>query len=605
MARISPKTSEVAGFLVLVAAYAVSFFADVRGRDAFVWMDPNQYFSFACDLLTGRRPVSGFELPSIFPFFVSVPLAISPSFAAALSINLAAALVLMAAVRALCKSMDIRWSPLVAACVLSSPLLVGLSRELYVEFTLSAIVALQFVLWFQSERFTRRRETILFAVLFTFGCLSKMTYPIYFAGPFLVEEILLLKERNFRGMVRCAAAVILPVLAALPVVFVLFPAGLGYYTSLGNTLIPAMPLFGPRILSLESLAYYPVQIWKTLLFLLTPLLLIPVLKFTGQRRWLILWAWFLVPMAILTLELKEPRYIAPCIVPAVLLIFDGISRLRRRPIRGALCALAVVLAVTQYGLVTEHRKAVPYYQDKPSMSVDLLDVMIEADPEKDHLADESGRVNPLRWTYSRNIALTGFDANMDLLYAWQFNPAVTYDLDLYERAPDGGRWETSNEFEDLYLLNAFGLYTRCCLWPRYYRTLDRETVVANADYILSNRGSPEELEREYPGHIFVKSLHARGETVHVLRAASMPRPSYRSLYAKAFLAGRTPTDEDYATIYYDLRMNAILRGDSAGLNAVEKEFGPRLNPAVPRRNIYWIGSYKRLQKIAVQLLGKR
>ena len=589
-----------------MAAYAVSFFADVRGRDAFVWMDPNQYFSFACDLLTGKRPINGFELPSIFPFFVSVPLAIYPSFAAALSINLVAAFVLTGAVRALCRAMDIRWPPLVAACVLSSPLLIGLSRELYVEFTLCAIVALQFVLWFRSDGFTRRGETMGFAILFAIGMLTKMTYPIYFAGPFLVEEVIFLKQRNIRGMVRCAAAVILPVLAALPFALLLFPNGLGYYRSLGNTLIPAMPLFGPSILSLESAAYYPVQIWKTLLFLLTPLLLVCAVKAPADRRRILLWAWFLGPLAILTLELKEPRYVAPCVVPAVLLIFAGISSVRRLPIRGTLCVLAFVLSLTQYGLVTHHRKAVPYYQDKPSMAADVLDVMIEADPEKGRFTDDSGRVNQLRWTYSRNIALTGFDSNMALLYAWQFNPSVIYDLDLLEQASERARWETPDTFEDLYLLNAFGLYTRCCLWPRYYRTLDRATVVSNADFILAGRGSPEELARKYPEHVFLKTLKAGGATVHVLRAVSMPRTSYRSLYAHAVLAAMTPaTDEDLATIYYDLLMNATLRGDSAALDAVKKELGPRLNTAVPRRNIYWTGNYKRLQKMAAQILEKR
>jgi hypothetical protein len=602
MPRRSPKTSEVAGFLVLMAAYAVSFFADVRGRDALVWMDPNQYFSFACDLLTGQRPINGFELPSVFPFFVSVPLAIHPSLAAALSINLAAAFVLMVAVRALCRAMDICWPPLVAACVLSSPLLIGLSRELYVEFTLCAIVALQFVLWFRSDGFTRRSETIAFAILFGIGVLTKMTYPIYFAGPFLVEEYFFLKQRNVRGMVRCAAVFILPALAALPLVSVLFPDGLGYYKSLGNTLIPAMPLFGPRILSLDSVVYYPVQIWKTLLFLLTPLLLVCAVKAPADRRRIILWAWFLGPMAILTLELKEPRYIAPCVVPAVLLIFAGISSVRRLPIRRALCALALVLSLTQYGLVTHHRKAVPYYQDRPSMVVELLDVMIEADPEKGRFVDDAGRVNKLRWTYSRNIALTGFDSNMALMYAWQFNPAIVYDLDLFEQVSDRARWETLGTFEDMYLLNAFGLYTRCCLWPRYYWTLDRETVVSNADFVLAGRGSPEELARNYPGYIFLKTLRSGAATVHILRAASIPRPSYRSLFAKAFLISRMPTDEDRATVYYDLAMNASLRGDSAGLEAVQKELGLRLNPAVPRRNIYWTGNYKRLQKLSAQIL---
>ena len=606
MLRISPKTSEVAGFLVLLVAYAVSFFVDVHGRDTFTWMDPGQYFSFASDLLTGQRPVNGFELPSIFPFFVSFPLALHPSFAGTLAVNLAAALALMFAVRKLCGETNVRWPLLVTACALSSPMLIGLSRELYVEFTLCAIVAFQFMLWFRSDGFTRCRETIWFAILFAVGFLCKMTYPIYFAGPFLVEQIFFLKQRDIRGMVRCALAVALPVLAALPIAGLLFPGGLDYYTSLGNTLIPAMPFIGPRAQSLNSLVYYPVQIWRTLLFLLTPLLLIPVVKFSGDRRRIILWAWFLVPMVILSFEdVKEPRHVAPCVVPAVLLIFAGIAQMRPALIRGFLYALAIALALTQYGCVMYHRIPAPYYLDRPSMAADLLDAMIKADPEQDRFVDDSGRVNQLRWTYSRNIALTGFDSNMALLYAWQFNPAVTYDLDLFEQAPDRAGWESPNAFEDLYLLTAFSLYNRRCLWPRYYWTLDRATVVSNADFVLAGRGSPEELARHYPGHVFLNTLSCGGETVHVLRAASMPRPSYRSLYANEVLAKTNPTDEDRAAIYYELSMNAILRGDFAAWDAIEKELSPQLNPTVPRRNIYWTGNYKRLHKMATRILEKK
>lgn len=597
MARISPKQVEIAGFLILLGAYAVSFFVDVRYRDAFTWMDPCQYFSFACDLLTGQRPVTGFEIPSIFPFLMGVPLAIYPSFAAALSINLASAFVLAAAIRGLCREVGIRWPLLVAACAFSSPLLIGLSRELYTEFTLSAMVAVQFLLWFRSEQFSRRRETVAFAILFAAGCLTKMTYPIYFAGPFLVEELFLLKQRNHRGTVRCLLAVGLPILAVVPLARVLFPGALDYYSSLGNTLISAMPFIGPRAASLDAAVYYPVQVWRTLLFLLAPLLLVPVLKFTRDRRRLILWAWFLVPMGLLTFEaVKEPRHVAPCVVPAILLIFAGITQIRAVRIRSVLYAVALALALTQYGRVTYHRTAAPYYLDKPSMAVELLDIMIEADPERGRFVDDSGRMDKLRWTYSRNLALTGFDSNMSLLYAWQFNPAVTYDLDLFEQAPDPAGWETTEAFEDLYLLTAFTLYNRRCLCPRYYRTLDRATVAANADFILAGRGSPGELAGEYPEHVFVKSLHARGKNIHVFRAASMPRPSYRSLFAEAFLNSRMPTDEDRAAIRYDLWMNAILRSDIGSQDA------SNLDATVPRRNIYWTGNTKRLQKMAARIL---
>ncbi len=605
MSRRSARLFEAAGFLVLLVAYALSFVADVRGRDALTWMDPNQYLGFAADLLTGHRPVASFEVPSLFPFFVSVPLALHPTIAGALSVNLAAAVVLMLAVWALCRQAGIRWPPLVAACALSSPLLVGLSRELYSEFTLSALVALQFTLWFRSERFTRPMETAAFAVLFAIGCMTKMTYPIYFLGPLLVDGWLLLRQKDFRGAGRCVLAVVAPALAALPIQRFLFPAGFAYYLSIGNTLIPAMPLIGPGgRFSAEALAYYPAQVWKSLLFLLTPLLVVPLwTAFRPRpddlpRRHLVLLAWLLVPLLVLTLEpVKEPRHIAPCAVPAVLLIFAGITRLRRAAVRGALYAVATGLALFQYSQVMYHRVEAPYYTDRPARASDLLDAMIAADPQRPRFEDQPGVANQLRWTYGRNIALTGFDPNRALLYAWQFNPAVTYDLDLLDRVPDRNGWETPPGFQDLFLLTAFSLYNERCGSPRRYWTLDRATVVENADFILAARGSAAELAAEFPSHLPVTAVNVGPETIHVLRAVSMPRPAYRALYAREYLEANTPADDELAAVYYELRMNALLRKDSTELAEIEKDIGPRVKPDVPRRNIYWTGNYRRLQEM--------
>lgn len=191
---------------------------------------------------------------------------------------------------------------------------------------------------------------------------------------------------------------------------------------------------------------------------------------------------------------------------------------------------------------------------------------------------------------------------MSLLYAWQFNPAVTYDLDLLDETVDPVAWETTDAFEDVYLLTAFTLYNRRCLWPRYYRTLDRATVISNADFILAGRGTPRELGREYPGYSLVKSLRAGDKEIHVLRAETLPRPSYRALYANAFLADRRPTADDRAVIEYDLSMNRILRGDAGATDENQETFAP--GATRPSRTIYWTGHYQTLQKMAVRLKKK-
>ena len=72
------------GLACLGGAFLLDFHLDVRSRDLFSWMDPYQYYDFALAALQGREPLDGFEIPSIFPFFVMPLLAVEPSIPAAL-----------------------------------------------------------------------------------------------------------------------------------------------------------------------------------------------------------------------------------------------------------------------------------------------------------------------------------------------------------------------------------------------------------------------------------------------------------------------------------------------------------------------------------------
>src|SRR5512141_15403 len=55
---------------VLVALWLVDFYFDVRHRDGFTWMDPEQYFVFAKDLAEGVANLKGFGVPTLFPFLI-------------------------------------------------------------------------------------------------------------------------------------------------------------------------------------------------------------------------------------------------------------------------------------------------------------------------------------------------------------------------------------------------------------------------------------------------------------------------------------------------------------------------------------------------------
>ena len=77
---------------------------DTSSRDAFSWMDPYQYYSFAQDVLEGHRSFSEFEVPSLFPLFVVPFLAVSgPSIPHAFWVHVAFTILLLIAVHLHCK----------------------------------------------------------------------------------------------------------------------------------------------------------------------------------------------------------------------------------------------------------------------------------------------------------------------------------------------------------------------------------------------------------------------------------------------------------------------------------------------------------------------
>jgi 4-amino-4-deoxy-L-arabinose transferase-like glycosyltransferase len=141
---------------VLIALFAIDFHMDVRERDVFSWMDPYQHYEFSLDVVQGRAAFSEFEIPSLFPALVMPFLAVEPSIPASLWVNFAAMLLLLAGLHGLGRELGMKTpAPIVALLVLSSPIMVGLARTLYIEFTLTAMATVVFLLWL---RFLRRMD---------------------------------------------------------------------------------------------------------------------------------------------------------------------------------------------------------------------------------------------------------------------------------------------------------------------------------------------------------------------------------------------------------------------------------------------------------------
>ncbi|MCC7146907.1 MAG: hypothetical protein IT443_10725 [Phycisphaeraceae bacterium] len=636
------------GVGAMLGLYGVDFFFDVRHRDALSWMDPYQYFLFAVDWVGGGRAWSGFEVASLFPALIApwVKLgmwwrggvaAAEELIPLALGVNMLGVLVLAGAVIWLGKTVlgeqkKSAWLGLLAA-VLSSPLLLGLSRELYIELWLAALVAWQYALWFGARHCSRPWVVAGWGVVLAAGLLLKTTYGLFVLGPWAVEVIFLWRGRRWRDLGRLGAACILAVVLAGGVAIVVMRGAAGYYFSLGNTRLPVMALIGPiEVFSWSSVSYYPWQMVRCGLFLLAPFLFLPLLDvFWGGKNkreeagWTkaTLWAGILLPMAVLTaIPVKEPRHIAPLVVPGVLLLFLGLERVGVATLKRVLLLLVGAAALGQYLLVTGHLVACPYFLDGKLDLRLLAETMLGADRDvarfEQQLAGGQGAADVLaEWKYSRNYVLAGFEPNESLALTWFLNPGVVYDLDAVDSSeinsldwlpPGGSVARTAYEhFEDLQLICAFNAYNRRCLWLRHDATLTWLEQLKQADFGILKGYAPQEAMALLPHHVVVGTIDQGGVAVVITaRRAGLGTP-YRLIYARQYVQrGAWGDDAELDPIFLDMlatlsigvRSFAVadllgvfplgyLPGNMPGRGrVVESGNSPAEVPAP--RNIYWL-----------------
>jgi hypothetical protein len=394
-----------------------------------------------------------------------------------------------------------------------------------------------------------------------------------------------------------------------------FSRSIGYYVNLFSTTRPFMYLMGPtESASWSSATYYFRELGRSLLFLLTPFLAIAAFS-SGRRVGRLslgdlagpraaLWLWLLGPLVLLIAHpLKEPRHVAPCVVPAVLLLVAGIEALRRRTVRAALMALVLILAIVQYAAATSSRAEAPYFLDGPLHYQALRDAMIRGAPVGRYRSTPP-ELRTLHWKYDQNVAIAGFPPNEALALTWQGFPGVVYDLDTFadpERISDRIPYQ---RFEDLFFLAGINTYNSRCGWRWYHGTLERETVIGNADFLILNDLDASELRRLFPSHERVATIPRETGEIHVLRS-SRPTAPYRTLYARAFLE-RNPalSGQEVRTIAEEMLIAAVLGGDAAAAHALAREFPVLGDPGITARNIYWIGGYPALLDLARQIIGK-
>lgn len=600
------------GFALLALGLGIDFHLDVRARDAFSWMDPYQYYDFALGVLAGHEHLADFEVASVFPLLVVPFLGVSASIASALWTQFAALLLLFWSVHALCRELSIRTaSPGVAALVASSPLLIGLSRTLYVELTLSALVSLAFVLWLRLLRNPGWRAGLPFAGVVAAGLLTKMTFPLFLLVPVTAAVWERVVTRRDREAFVLASASLTPIVLVVLVQAVFLPRAFGYILSLGNTAIPPMRLIGPTERgSLASLTFYLVELGRTMLLALTPFLALAAWQSlrtlartrrpTASSPRAVLWLWLLGPLVLLVLQpVKEPRHVAPCVVPAVLLAVLAIEAVPGRAWRRALLASAFALAALNFFAVTRHVLETPYFLDRGIH----LDALARATTRASDAADYAGTPPALRalhWKYDHGFALVGFPANEALALTWWAFPGVTYDLETFDDPQGFSVAVPGGRFEDPWLLAAFDTYNRRCGWHGYVHDLPRDEVVANADFVLWNADTPAPEPGRFPGHRLVETIERSPGWIHVLRRIG-DGSSLRVRSAKRYLE-RHPqlSPEERAVVARELRMAAGLGGVHPGVGDRSPELARPGSDGRPPRNIYWVAGYDALELLSAE-----
>lgn len=594
----------IAAVLVVLG---VDFYFDVAGRDFMSWLDPRMFFGFARRVRNGQLIMDGLMVPTVFPYFVA-PFA--SSFAGALWVNFLCFVGLAVGIHLLRRPLGITapsWA--VVGMVLTTPLLTGLSRTLFSECLLTATVTLTYAFWLNSAGFTRRWATWGYGVALTLALLSKTTAPVFFAMPMALQALALFDDKKVRELVRFVVATGVTIGVAVGGLLVVAPYTRLYFDRLGNLSIWAMRLIGPGDSSmLVAYTYYPLQLVQGGLLAVGAFLLVPlfVLIKGGKGRLeereenlaqKLLWLWLVVPLIALSyMPQREPRHIAPCVVPAVLLIFMGLSRLTAAAVRRGLTVAVVGVAAGQYVLMTHHWVRAPYFLDRPlgfeAIAAALLPPNTAVEPGDSLFGMGTPRTYQLQhWEYTTNLALSGFEPSEVLCLGWQLTPGVVYDLDNVP-ADDGKSSRVAyKRFEDLYSFVHFNAYNKSLGWKRLYYTLDPAVVIANADYILARKETAESARARFPNHEVVKSVDSPGGEILILKARHATTP-YRELYIRQFLANlpaEARTDQvELDTICYELLKVRFLAGRPWGPGEILPLFPAGYKPGSSKRAIQWV-----------------
>ena len=305
--RSQQQRAAAIGFGLLLALLAGHLAWDIHERDAFSWMDPVQYYQAASAIAKGGS-LSGFVVATLYPVLLGAILALHDSIPVALGVHSLWLIALGAGWWFICRRMDLGfWAAPGLLALLAGPAMFGLSRELYLEFPLTALAVAWYAVWRHRGENACPHHAIYLGLLMASGFALKMTFPVFLAGPIALEALDALRRRDGLALQQAAWTLLLPIAAVMALLYLFFPGMFQYYLSIGNTEIPPMRLIGPpETMSWAAAGFYPWHIVRNYIGWLG-LFLLPLLALTWpfrrggfDRQRLELWLWALVPIAVFT-----------------------------------------------------------------------------------------------------------------------------------------------------------------------------------------------------------------------------------------------------------------------------------------------------------------
>ena len=261
---------------------------------------------------------------------------------------------------------------LAIALVATMPLLVGLFHNVLQDFLLVTLTTVSLLLLLKSDGFERRGATLAMALTMGLGTLTKVTFPLFVAGPLAVVAAQVLFVRRpaspRRPLVNLAGAALVYLLVAAPWYVANSSPTLEYIRSTtGGTLSmgegPSDPYTFHAIASFTAATIDFNVSWIVVLVGAAALALsLPTLRSLLGRppraepllKLAFLATWVLVPyLSVALAHNQDVRLIAPALPGVAVLVAGAVGAIRRPRARLALAGVAVLaLAYTTLNHVT-------------------------------------------------------------------------------------------------------------------------------------------------------------------------------------------------------------------------------------------------------------